>query len=426
MLDADTMRIALGAVSLTVLLLFYLGVYRPTRSSFSGWWTLSLLSAGASNALLMLNGSDLHAVANPASTVLAAIGATCVWFATRSLRRERLPMWLIGVAPAAIVLPVLMDERVGDAWAGNGPLYSYMALMFVASSIEMWRAWRTRRANAEHELNREAVVALLVIAVAASGLAAFYVLRILVHFAAGPESRAFETTAGSGPEVALLMIGMVAVTFGVSAIGWDEQTQELRCRAMHDDLTGLLGRTEFRLQAESAFARARSTGTCALLVVADLDHFKGINDVHGHAAGDGALVEFAKVLKDSLRPGEIVGRMGGEEFGVMLLGVDGADANARLEAISEAFAARSSGFDFALPTVSYGLAGLEDGDSVAEIYEHADLALYRAKADGRDRVVRYSRDLGRRGGRVRTGRAADRRDDSRPDEPDNPDAFASV
>lgn len=404
------MRIALGGVSLTVLLLFYLGVYQPTRSSFSGWWSVLLLCTGLSTSLLLLNGTDLQPIANPTSTVLSMVGATCGWFATRSLRRQQLPMWLLGVAPAAILVPVFLENPADNIWAGNGPLFVYMGVMFAAASVEVWLAWSARRARLDVEPNGEAVVALLVSAIASSALATYYLFRAVMYYVSGPESSMFDALVGTSTTTAILMVCLVAVTFSVSAVGWDQQTEGLRQRAMQDDLTGLLGRTEFRLQADRAFAKARSRDVGALLVVADLDHFKAVNDEYGHAAGDRALVAYAAAVKESLLPGEFAGRLGGEEFGLMLLDVDDAAANARVDMINEAFAARSRSFDFTMPTVSYGIAAPAEGDALSEVFERADVALYRAKADGRARSVTYSLDISREATRSPGRRARDRRD----------------
>lgn len=407
MLDDQTMRFALGAVSLTVLVLFYLGVYRNTRSSFSGWWCVSLLLAGLATMLLLFNESPVRVATYPVSTALAAAGATCVWFAMRSLRSQKLPLWLLVVGPVVILVPASMAPPDDSGMATTGPVSVYMAAMFIAGAVEAWRARRARRGSGEPEANGEAQVALLVIALAATALSTFYALRAVLLVLAGPESAAFARTAGSAAEDVALLVCMVAVTFSVSAVGWDQQTQALRRRATQDDLTSLWGRSEFRAQAQRALSAAQARGDKALLVFADLDHFKNVNDTHGHAAGDGALVEFAAVVRHALRSGDLAGRMGGEEFGLVLLDVDDAQALERLKGISEAFAARSKKLGFTLPTVSYGIAGREEGDVGAEVYERADLALYRAKADGRDRAVRYTQELGWRANRSRGRRASD-------------------
>lgn len=383
------MRIALGAVAATVLVLFYLAVYRPTRSSFSGWWCISLLLAGLAILLLLDGDGPLRAVTYLASTALAAAGSTCVWFAMRSLSGRRLPRLLLVLGPAAVVAASATDIPDESGLATTGPVSIYMATMFIAGAMESWRAWRERRVAAQTEPNGEALVALFVVALAATALGTFYALRVVMQVMTGPDSSVFARTAGSGTEDVILLVCMVAVTFSVSAVGWDEQTRALRSRAARDDLTGLWGRTEFRAHAQRALDDAGSTGERVLLVVADLDHFKSINDQRGHAAGDEALVVFAEVLRRHLGPHEHAGRLGGEEFGMLLVGSDDADALARLRAISDDFAQRAGSVARAVPTVSYGIAGPEDADAVAQVFEHADLAMYAAKAQGRDRAVRY-------------------------------------
>src|SRR5690554_175683 len=132
------MRMTLGGVAAIVLLLFYLGVYRPTRSSFSGWWSLALLCAGLSTSLLLFNGSSLQIFTTPTSNVLAAIGVTSVWFAMRSLRRGRLPRWLLGVSPAVIVILTLLQHPGSNIWAGIGVMFGYMSLLLGAGLVELW------------------------------------------------------------------------------------------------------------------------------------------------------------------------------------------------------------------------------------------------------------------------------------------------
>ncbi len=408
MLDPQTMRVALGGVALTVLILFYLGVYRPTRSKFSGWWSVSLLCAGSTTSLLLFNGTDLQVIANPASNVLSMAGVTCVWFATRSLRRRRLPLWLLGVAPPAILVPTILGNPAENIWAGNGPLFIYMGVLFSVASVEVWLAWVARRAGREDETGGEAVVALLVIAIASSALSVFYLVRAALYYTSGPTSAVFESAVGTVPTTGFLLVSLVAVTFGVSAVGWDQRAQELRQAAMLDGLTGLMGSSEFTRQAECLLAGARSDGHVVRLVVADLDHFKEVNDVYGHAAGDRALVAFAEAVKDSLMPGEIAGRLGGDEFGLVLLDVNDVAAIAHLAAISEAFETHLDRLDLSVSTVSYGIAGPDDGDTLIDIFERADVALYRAKADGRDRVVKYSAEVARQAGSMMRRRATDR------------------
>lgn len=388
------MRITLGGVAATVLLLFFLGVYRPTRSSFSGWWSFALLCAGLSTSLLLFNGTPAQVFTTPASNMLSAIGVTGTWFAMRSLRHRRLPRWLLVVSPAAILLLTFTQDPATNIWAGNGPMFAYMGVLFAAGAIEMWLAWRVRRAVANDELDGQAAVAFLVSAIAASVIALFYCVRSILYFAVGPLSDLFQAVAGTSATTGALLICMVAVTFSVSAVGWDQQTQELRRRAAHDDLTGLLGRNEFRAQATSALNGMRLDRSQLMLVMIDLDHFKQINDNHGHLAGDRTLRAFGATLKESLEPGEIAGRLGGEEFGLVLVS-DSEDAvMTRLASISENFNARASQYTFAFPTASFGATAHQDGDSIAQMSSRADFALYLAKEQGRNRGVFFDEGVG--------------------------------
>lgn len=384
------MRMTLGGIAATVLLLFYLGVYRPTKSSFSGWWSVALLCAGLSTSLLLFNGTSLQGLSTPVSNMLAVVGATGTWFAMRSLRNRHLPLWLLALAPTVTLVATVIQSPGTNIWAGNGPMFAYMGALFAAGAVEMWLAWRTRRLVVTDEFDGHATVAYLVTAIAASLPAFFYTFRSVVYLVAGPDSDSFRTLAGTAVTTAVLLICIVAVTFSVATIGWDQQTQALRRRATQDDLTGLLGRNEFRAQAARALQASTRKGTPLTLVMADLDHFKQVNDQHGHSAGDRALLEFAAALKESLVPGDVAGRIGGEEFGLVLLGDDEAAVLARVEALSQRFAQRAARHRFTFPTASYGLTTVQAGDTVATMLVRADFALYLAKSEGRDRAVVFS------------------------------------
>lgn len=162
--------------------------------------------------------------------------------------------------------------------------------------------------------------------------------------------------------------------------------------AMTDPLTGLHNRryavaTLGRLLADSVL---RGTG-CAVLVL-DIDRFKAVNDRHGHAGGDAVLVEVAARLTASLREGDLVARVGGEEFLIALPGVTGPEALALAERLRRAIGDQPfdmPGTDMPLRvTVSIGLAMVADGAvAAAEAMACADRALMAAKADGRNQVI---------------------------------------
>ncbi|NSL53415.1 GGDEF domain-containing protein [Uliginosibacterium aquaticum] len=159
--------------------------------------------------------------------------------------------------------------------------------------------------------------------------------------------------------------------------------------AMEDELTGVMNRRAFFLQAGREFARvSRAKGRLSLLMM-DIDHFKQINDRHGHAVGDEVLAALPALWAQALRRGDLLGRLGGEEFGVLLpdTGPEGAAEIAeRLRALSAR--SRPSSRVAALEvTISIGVASSTPADADWQaILARADAALYRAKATGRNRV----------------------------------------
>ena len=156
--------------------------------------------------------------------------------------------------------------------------------------------------------------------------------------------------------------------------------------ALRDPLTRLANRGHVNLFLDTAVGAAERGGNL-VIVLMDLDRFKRINDEHGHSAGDATLVAFAQVLKTHTRRSDLSARFGGEEFIAVLTGAGGVKgARVFAERIREAV--RRLQFDWGPVTVSIGVAGYEPGmHSSDPILAAADRALYRAKEQGRDRVV---------------------------------------
>lgn len=167
---------------------------------------------------------------------------------------------------------------------------------------------------------------------------------------------------------------------------------ELRLAAITDSLTGVAVRRHFQQQLEDEIKRAGRSGRPLVLLLMDLDRFKDINDTHGHAAGDDVLVGFVKVCRDQLRETDLPGRIGGEEFAVILPECgpeDGQRVAERIRAGLEAHGTRLDTGETIACTVSIGLAVLEAGESATALMKRADMAMYAAKKGGRNRVVRH-------------------------------------
>ncbi len=157
--------------------------------------------------------------------------------------------------------------------------------------------------------------------------------------------------------------------------------------ATSDDLTGLSSRRHFMETAERDLRLARRSGKQIAAILLDLDHFKEINDAHGHAVGDAVLRRFGEISAGLLRQSDLIGRTGGEEFAILLPDTDLEGAMTVAEKLRRAVAEDRGG---SLPpvTVSVGVAALRaDDHSIDDLLRRADKALYQAKSAGRNRVV---------------------------------------
>ena len=160
-------------------------------------------------------------------------------------------------------------------------------------------------------------------------------------------------------------------------------------QALVDELTGVANRRQCEDALAMEIAQAERLGTPLTIVVADLDDFKMINDLHGHTVGDDVLREFASVLRATVRESDLAGRWGGEEFLLVLTGADAGGGAQLADRIRASLAERSFlGRDGAVfgVTCSFGVAQLRPGDDGRELFAAADRALYQAKRKGKNRV----------------------------------------
>jgi diguanylate cyclase (GGDEF)-like protein len=174
-----------------------------------------------------------------------------------------------------------------------------------------------------------------------------------------------------------------------------EFQRKLSRGALHEPLTGLYNRLHFMDRLTSELAAAQRHKRALSLLLIDVDHFKGVNDEHGHLAGDEALKMIARVLQSTVRKEDVVARYGGEEFVVLARETAMTGGRALAERVRKAVERSRytwQGHDLNLTvsigvTVSIGLTQFEPGRSDREILEAADKALYRAKQKGRNCVV---------------------------------------
>lgn len=165
---------------------------------------------------------------------------------------------------------------------------------------------------------------------------------------------------------------------------------ELTRQARTDHLTGVSSRGYFLEQAEQELASALRYRNPLTVLMMDIDFFKQVNDIHGHKAGDTVLKKLADVCRETMREADIIGRLGGEEFAILLPQTDECRAIEAAERLKEALGKASVPIEGGMPlsfTVSIGAAALTNGDgSVDALLNRADQALYLAKESGRNRV----------------------------------------
>jgi len=158
------------------------------------------------------------------------------------------------------------------------------------------------------------------------------------------------------------------------------------CEARTDTLTELPNRRAFDDDLSRRLAEWRRSGVPLSLIMIDIDHFKGFNDQYGHAAGDAVLSDVARVLRNATRETDLVARLGGEEFAIILPAVEGDEACEAVERTRQAIAATTVGYEAKSlhVTVSCGAAQVRENESAAALIKRADKALYASKGAGRN------------------------------------------
>jgi diguanylate cyclase (GGDEF)-like protein len=279
----------------------------------------------------------------------------------RGAGRERDLLALVGDAFAAAhdmraLLPVILETTVGATGAAGGRL--------------VWDGEVAARIGTPREMRGSIVLSL-----AEPGFASD---RLLVLY---PPARGFNRVDRD--------LAAALVAQGRIALENARLHSIVRRQAVTDELTDLANRRRFMEALRQEVARSDRFGTSLALVLFDLDDFKQINDNCGHQVGDAVLRQAAQVIRERVRETDLAGRVGGEEFAVLLAGTDLEGASVFAENLRRALTAGVSVAEAPGPvTASFGVAAHRPGQPEADLVGVADRALYRAKAEGKDRVVR--------------------------------------
>lgn len=243
------------------------------------------------------------------------------------MRKFPPPQWVSAVLPAVTLVASVLDSPATNIWAG-GPVF--LAAMGVGTGLASRELWRL-----EPGYSRVRVP----MTVASGSLAIFYLLRCLVLILDGKNGPVFTTVFGSAVTTIVTMMMLIVVSFSMADLSSEQQTRALRVIAWRDDLTGLLNRKAFLDLAAEQISDHTTTPAQGALILADLDHFKDVNDTYGHAAGDLALRSFAEACSATIRPTDLACRYGGEEFILLLPGADATRAELTTAEISRCISA---------------------------------------------------------------------------------------
>lgn len=331
----------------------------------------------------------------------AALLAVALWDA---VPRAQLAVWLAAVVAMGVVRVALFAAFERQSPAGSAVLAwrrRYLWTLGIAAAV--WGFGGLLLAPADSLLHQVAIYVFLV-GMGGSALTTYAALGRAALVAFLPVLLPYTLWllwAGGNVRIGLGCAGLLLLAGGIRAIRLlsdtqrrnivlrlelDAALQTAECAARTDPMTGLPNRRDFAERGAAAVDYCRRHGLPVAVLVLDIDGFKAINDSHGHAAGDAVLVRLGTLLAGSLRGSDVCGRIGGEEFALVLPHTSAADALAVAEKLRAAFAgSKVSHGDLRIRgSISIGVAG--GAGTLEALLRRADAAMYRAKAGGRDRV----------------------------------------
>jgi diguanylate cyclase (GGDEF)-like protein len=296
-------------------------------------------------------------------------------------RRGRMAVWISGAILLG-TLPLYLAWRNDLAQTRSfGMADMAIALESLVTVAILWR--RTEQSTRAPRLLMSAFLFLFAIIECVRAGVTF-----LLHADPDLFSRKLEVTSAVAYIVNTSVLPLGFIWMMNARLEWDLVQQSIL-----DPLTGVLNRRGLEQGLQRELARFRRYGDSLAVAMLDLDHFKRLNDTHGHAAGDAVLVDVVKLLRGMLRETDVVGRFGGEEFVLLLPHTEAREADLLLEHVCSALSKHST----VLPgvavcvTASVGMTATHGRLPVTawELLHEADIALYRAKANGRNQVLLF-------------------------------------
>ena len=350
-------------------------------------WGIANVIAAA-GILSMMLGVTLRQSAWPIiGGMLMIFQAGLMWKAVRTFASKSAPLVLVLLGPAVVGIANLVPALQGGAGASLSLFVG--ALYFLAAGTDLWLD------------RKERLVARWPLIVLTGVQAGFYLI--------GACSTLSGATSHDGVPSIMSLFGLIYFESIIFALGSavfifalvkERNEAAVRMVARTDSLTGIANRAAFLENAGRLLERCRRDSAPVAVMMFDLDRFKAINDRYGHAVGDAVIRKFCEIVIAALRPNDVFGRMGGEEFAVVLPGSSIEAACARAERICNSFAedCRLIRNHQVNATVSGGVSVSVNAEQTLEgLLEYSDAALYLAKAEGRNRIKRSDQPTPQRG-----------------------------
>ncbi|CAJ0721712.1 MULTISPECIES: GGDEF domain-containing protein [Ralstonia] len=378
MLDPGV-AIATSALMSFVLLGLLGSLLRAGKAGIAEWFGANLAVVVAL-PLILLRGKIPDALSVVVANVLLALGGAAYYAGCARFlgRRPQWPILLAGVT--AVGVAVIYWRYAVDSI----PMRVFSTTLFSAAfcTALVWMLLRHSPAGRSTYPYRVTAIIAFVFGVCQLVRGVYF---LTLHAASNPSMFA---TAGS---VLLLVVAaaiMPILSMSAMLMVHDALLADARDAANRDFLTGALSRQGFEALARRHVGRVLRHARPLALLILDLDHFKRINDTLGHAAGDAVLRAFVQMAQAQLRPADVLGRIGGEEFALLLPDTDSGNAMHLADRLRKAAAAHvvMAGAQSCRYSLSGGVAVWQPGESFDRLSARADRALYDAKYQGRDRI----------------------------------------
>jgi diguanylate cyclase (GGDEF)-like protein len=388
-MQIDPFSVVLAGVLIRTILavLFLVFWLTDRRTPWFGWWSVTFLLGNVSALFFLTGGFTTTYFSYGFGTAFLIAAFSCAWQGARAFE-GRAPLWLplVGVPVlwlTVCVIPAFLDNTLYRLFLSS----ILLSWVIGATALEFWRG------------REEAVPSRWPIIVLFGALAAVFAARIpfagVLPFPFGAMPTQTNWLAAFSM---VLILHTVALAVLIVAISRERLEREQQLKAQTDLLTGALNRRAFLAWGERLMERHRMAARPLCLLMLDIDHFKPLNDRLGHAGGDQILTRFVQIMHDNIRPGDLLFRMGGDEFCCLLPETRADQAHLMAERVRKRIEFDPAGLsaESGKITISMGIASTETcGYVLEDLMHYADMAVYAAKRQGRNRVVvATARDAG--------------------------------